>query len=62
MNKKITYYKGWRIEHDALSGEYLLYTPEELELPFDARQEEAIVSTLEQAKTFIDHYNDYDNE
>lgn len=57
MNK--TYkYKGWQIKYNALSDEYWLYTPEELEIPAGFRQEEAELPTLEAAKTFIDHYND----
>lgn len=57
MNK--TYkYKGWQIKYNAISGEYLIYTPDELEQPAEFRQEEAELSSLEDAKSFIDHYND----
>ena len=57
MKKVKIKYKGWLIQSTA-EGEYNIYTPDELEQPFGFRQEEATLSTVEQAKTFIDHDND----
>ena len=52
-------YKGWQIKWDKYEQLYALYTPSELENPPGFREPEALLSTVEQAKTFITNYNNY---
>ena len=52
-------YKGWQIKWDKYECLYALYTPSELENPPGFREPEALLSTVEQAKTFITNYNNY---
>ena len=53
---KMTKYKGWMIKWDESLQLYALFTPEEMEQPAWSRQPEAELSTIPQAKTFIDNY------
>lgn len=50
-------YKGWAIKFDEQTKLYYLFTPEEMEQPYNFRTSEQQVSTLQQAKAFINNYN-----
>jgi hypothetical protein len=49
-------YKGWLIKWNKAEELYDLYTPDEMEQPSGFREVDMQLSTVEEAKVFIDNY------
>ena len=56
MKKAKTNYKRWLIQWNENEQVFELFTPSELEQPVGCRYPEMEVSTMEQAKEFINNY------
>ena len=56
IHSKRVMYKNWLIKWDETIQLYALFTPEEMEQPAGYRQAEAELSSISDAKLFIDNY------